>query len=243
MPIDAGGTTMNEKSQVSPSSTSAYRALRLPSLPAVAIEVLRLTQDEDVNLDEIGRVISRDQALAARVLRTANSSFYGLRRACTTIQQAIVYLGLNTVKTLVLGFSLTEALENPADNGAKFDYQRYWQRGLYAAASARNIAKTTRACDPDEALLAALLQDMGMIVLYWDHGASYVNTVAGLPHDDLVKLEQELFGANHATVGAMICESWQLPPTITNAVRHHHGNDEAGLTEPQIGDQFGDADR
>ena len=111
----------------------------LPSLPAIAVQVLDLIQRADINLPEIARLISKDPALAGKILRTVNSSFYGRSQNVGTISQALVILGLQSVKTLVLGFSLVTHL-NTKDKTKGFDYLGYWRRSIYAANAARTLA-------------------------------------------------------------------------------------------------------
>src|SRR3954470_14394767 len=109
----------------------------LPSLPAIAMQVLDLAQKPDVDIAEIARTISKDPALSGKILRTVNSSFYGRSHAVGTISHALVILGLQSVKTLVLGFSL---VSNLTKNKAKgFKHLQYWKRSIYAATASRII--------------------------------------------------------------------------------------------------------
>src|SRR5579862_3133213 len=104
------------------------RCPSLPTLPAVAVRVIELTSNAGVSLDELAGVIQHDQALTTKILRTVNSSFYGLRRPCSNISQSLVMLGLSTVKSLALSFSLVTTLHGTQAEG--FDYVSYWRRGL-----------------------------------------------------------------------------------------------------------------
>src|SRR3954462_9959538 len=110
----------------------------LPSLPAIALQVLQLAQREDVDISEIARVISKDPALSGKILKTVNSSFYGRAQAVGTISHALVILGLQSVKSLVLGFSLVTNLSKEKPKG--FDHLAYWRRSIYGATAARAIA-------------------------------------------------------------------------------------------------------
>jgi len=105
----------------------------LPSLPAVALRVVELTSNVDVKLPELATTIQNDQGLASKVLRTVNSSFYGLPNRCASINKALVLLGLGPVKSLALSFSLIGSIGDQDDG---FDYQNYWRRGLFTAVSA-----------------------------------------------------------------------------------------------------------
>src|SRR5271154_6987763 len=110
----------------------------LPSLPAIAIQVLDLAAKADADIAEIARVISKDPAMSGKILRTVNSSFYGRSQHVSTISHALVILGLQSVKTLVLGFSLVTNLSKTKAKG--FKHLVYWRRSIYAATAARTIA-------------------------------------------------------------------------------------------------------
>lgn len=202
---------------------------KLPSLPMVAMQVLELTGQEEVDLKEVASVVQYDQALAMKVLRTVNSSYYGLPKSCTTIHQALVYLGINTVKTIVLGFSLTDSLSSDADEEASFDFFSYWRRGLYSAAGARVIAQRTQVCPPEEAFFAALLQDIGMVALFRAMGDDYLGTIeeAGEDHTRLAAVENQRLQLDHAEISAAMAERWKLPEPLVEALRYHHRADDA----------------
>jgi len=195
----------------------------LPSLPAVAVRVIELTSREDVSLDELAATIQHDQALATKVLRTVNSSFFGLRQRCTTIDRALVMLGLGPVKSLALGFSLVSALGEGHDEHAPFDYVAYWRRGLYTAVSAKCIAQAAKVDKADEAFLGGLLQDIGMIAMCQGLGLTYLR-VLGEAKDDhraLIKCELEHLDVQHPDVGAMLAERWNLPEELVLPIKYH----------------------
>ncbi|MFK7759642.1 MAG: HDOD domain-containing protein [Phycisphaerales bacterium] len=194
----------------------------LPSLPAVAAKVLELTSDPDVKMAELASQITMDQALSAKVLRTVNSSFYGLRKRCSSIETALIMLGLGPVKSLVLGFSLVSAFESK--EGDTFDYMSYWQRGLNTAIASKIIADVKGFKDEaDECFLAGLLQDIGMIAMYRAMGPRYVTLVSsiGPDHTKLARAELKEYELQHAGVGASIAEKWKLPAEITNPINYH----------------------
>jgi two-component system cell cycle response regulator len=197
-------------------------AKSLPSLPAVALQVLELTRDPNVSLDEIAKVIQNDQAIAAKVLRTVNSSYFGLSHPCGSISRAIGYLGLNTVKSLVLGFSLVDVTSRIEDGG--LDLKGYWQRSIFSAAAARCVADRFGTCNPDEAFTAALFADIGILATFVALPREYAELagmVAG-KHTDLAKAEFEALGFDHAKVGSELAAQWKLPEHVTIAIRDHH---------------------
>jgi diguanylate cyclase (GGDEF)-like protein/putative nucleotidyltransferase with HDIG domain len=210
-----------EASAEAPTLEQVLACPHLPSLPTVAIEVLELTRDRDVMLREISRVVQNDQALAAKILKTVNSSYYALAKPCPTISRALTYLGLSTVKSLVLGFSLVELTSCPVGG---FNLTDYWRRCLYAAAAARRAARETGICDPEEAFIAALMQDVGMFAMSMAAPDRYrgVFAEAGTDHRRLPGLEKQSFGYSHTHVGAQLGERWRLPEDIVAAIQHHH---------------------
>lgn len=199
----------------------------LPSLPSVAVEVLALTRDPNVPLEKIAKVIQNDAAITAKVLKTVNSSYYGLAQKCATLNRAIGYLGIKTVKSLVLGFCLVESTRSVEEGG--FDLAAYWKRGIYSATAARLIAATTGATDPDEAFTACLFQDIGMLACFASMGKEYDALLgqAPLSHDALAPFETQRLGFNHCEVGSKFAEKWNLPAQHVDAILYHHTPDDA----------------
>jgi diguanylate cyclase (GGDEF)-like protein len=193
----------------------------LPSLPSIAVQILDLAGKPNVDIAEIARVISKDPALSTKILRTVNSSFYGRSQHVSTISHALVILGLQSVKTLVLGFSLVTTLSKNKTSG--FNHLKYWRRSIFAATAARTLATKVKLVQQEEAFLAALLQDIGMLVLNQVVGGQY-SEICGkaATHTELAKAEVELLGLTHADVGAMLAEQWKLPPILSTTVGASH---------------------
>ncbi|MEO0630627.1 MAG: HDOD domain-containing protein, partial [Planctomycetota bacterium] len=192
----------------------------LPSLPAVAVEVIELTRDPEVKLEQLAATIQNDQGLASKVLRTVNSSYFGLRQKCSTIRQALVVLGLSAVKSLALGFSLVSSVKRSGDD---FDYDTYWRRGLFTAISARSIAKAAGCPFEDEAFLAGLLQDIGMVAMYESLGPRYAKILeqTGGDHRKLCRFEIADLEMQHPDLGAMMAQRWKLPEELVLPVKYH----------------------
>ena len=201
---------------------------RLPTLPMVAMQVLEVTERPEVNLQEVAMLVRNDQALATKILRTVNSSYYALLKPCTTIHDAMVYLGLSTVKTLVLGFGLVDGIRGD-DHESAFNYRVYWRRGLYAAIAAKETATMVKTCDPEEAFLAALMQDIGLIVLYRVFDEVYLQILDSVQDDHrrLPDVEMGQLGLDHVRVGAEVAAKWKLPEPLVQAVRFHHDSSQA----------------
>ncbi|MCX5661150.1 MAG: GGDEF domain-containing protein [Planctomycetota bacterium] len=197
------------------------RSPRLPSLPTIALEVIDLVHQKDVNIKQIAHTISHDPALSSKILKTVNSSFYGQQSAISTISHALVVLGLNAVKTLALGFCLVTNLKDSGGEG--FDHALFWKRSLYSAVAARLLARQVGVVQQEEAFLGGLLQDLGMLAMNQTLGAEYqaVTNKAGSDHRALAPLETEVFDCDHGQVGAALAEKWNLPPILCKPIRFH----------------------
>ncbi|MGA3068089.1 MAG: GGDEF domain-containing protein [Tepidisphaeraceae bacterium] len=198
------------------------RAPQLPSLPAVAVQVLELAKQSNASISSVARVISSDPALSAKVLKTVNSSFYSLPQQVSTINHALALLGMQTVKTLALGFSLAGSLNSK--KSPKFDYVRFWRQSLFSAVAARTVAKTVEAKEPEEAFLAGLLSDIGTLAMHRALGADYDELLSASEGDQvkLVKLSRERFDLDHAQVGGALAEQWKFPAGLVEPIRQHH---------------------
>ncbi len=193
----------------------------LPSLPAVAVRVIELSSDPDLRLDVLAETIQNDQGLTAKIIRTVNSSFYGLRRKCNTIHQALVILGMSSVKSLALGFSLVESIGESDEHG--FDFISYWRRGLYGAVAARIIAAEAGKDFADEVFLAGLLQDVGMIALYRTFGMEYVALLDEAENDsEIANIEVGRYELTHCDIGAMLTARWKFPEEFVLTIKFHH---------------------
>ena len=199
---------------------------RLPSLPTIALEVLELARQKDINFKQIAETISNDPALSSKILRTVNSSYYGLSKSVSTISHALVILGLNSVKTLALGFTLVGSLRN--SSGDELDLSEFWKRSVFAAVGARTIARDLNMLEHEEAFLAGLLQDLGVMAMMQTLGAQYVDVFEQAPdHDRLHEVEEAALDLPHPEVGAALAEKWNLPPILVAPIRYHADPDAA----------------
>ncbi|MBL8763399.1 MAG: GGDEF domain-containing protein [Phycisphaerae bacterium] len=194
---------------------------KLPSLPAVAVKVIELTQDRNSSIKELAATIRNDQGLSAKILKTVNSSFYALRKPCSTIDQAIVMLGLSAVKTLALGFSLVSTIAGEKEGN--FDYDGYWRRSLFTGVAAKCIASESGSGSAEECFLGGLLQDVGMIALHQAMPAEYAPVLAqaGEDHRQLAKHEFAEFEVSHADIGALLAHRWKLPDELVMPIKYH----------------------
>ncbi|MEM7308211.1 MAG: HDOD domain-containing protein [Planctomycetota bacterium] len=195
----------------------------LPSLPNVALEILRLCRDEETTLDDLALVIERDPALAARLLRYANSSLFNLGQEVTSLQRATLVLGQKSLQLMSLSFSLARGLvrEEPA-----FDQTMFWRRSVAHAVAARSLAGLVERSIEDEAFTCGLLSNIGQLLLarcFAPYAEVFEASGNAWP---VVEQEDRILGFNRGDVGRALLESWQLPPLIYLGVGHmHHPNE------------------
>ena len=193
----------------------------LPSLPTVAMEVLQLTRSKDVNINELAGAISKDAALATKLLRTVNSSLYGHSQNISTIRHAVAFLGIDAVKSLVVGFSVISELGKSKPRG--FNHLNYWRRSIYAATAARTLAEKLLHGNQETCFLVALLMDVGMLVLDRVVPREYGGVCdRARNHEELLALERRTFQLTHADVAKVLAEQWKLPTTLAAPMAHHH---------------------
>lgn len=202
---------------------------RLPSLPTIALEVIELVQQRDVDIRQIAETISHDPALTTKILKTVNSSFYSQTQEISTVTHALVILGLNSIKTLALGFSLVNNLPKGEEGEGGFDHMSFWKRSLYTAVAARCLSTTCGVIEQEEAFLGGLLQDLGLLAMAETLDDDYLDLVedAENDHAKLISLEREQLDTDHAEIGSAIAEQWKLPALLVNPIRFHEDPTEA----------------
>jgi putative nucleotidyltransferase with HDIG domain len=193
----------------------------LPSLPQVVIDLQSALSREDVSIDAIADTVSLDQALAAKALRVANCSFYGVPGRVVSIRQAIGMLGLRSVSTVLTIAAVSQSIPRPSCPG--FDLERYWRHSVAVALCARNMARTLR-LDADVAFTAGLLHDLGRLALASQASARLAETLRRRDELDCAMLEAEraTLGTDHATLGAQVAVRWHFGPAIVDVIRLHH---------------------
>ncbi|MCU0558815.1 MAG: HDOD domain-containing protein [Desulfobacterales bacterium] len=194
----------------------------LPTLPGVAIRILQATQREAPSISEISEIISADSPLSAKVLQAVNSPFYGLSRKITSVRQAIVFLGLNTVKNLALSFSLLKGLASKRMGG--FDHAQFAKDALTGAIAAKLLAENVDRQLGENAFFLGLLQDIGILIAVHAMPETYAAVVQEAASDGspLHEVETARLGINHMEVGAFATDSWGLPPAFSIPIGHHH---------------------
>lgn len=195
----------------------------LPTMPAAALSVIRETDSATGTAHSVAGHISHDQALAARVLRLANSAYYGLQRQVADLQEAVVVLGMRSARNLAV-LASTQPLMSKAVDGCPLDPQKIWKHSFAVAVAAQQAANVAGASAGETAFVAGLLHNVGRAALNIWLGARIqpIAEAAVKQGVSMVTLEQTLLGFDHAEIGAYLGEQWNLPEVLTTAIRFHH---------------------
>lgn len=198
----------------------------LPAMPDVAQRVLALIRNPKTNMAEIGEILSLDQSLAMLVLRWANSAYYGLRHPVVTVSQAVVVLGQQAIRNVILASTVASMMDRPL-SGYGLDKGDLWQHSIAVAGAAREISKNKGSELSEEAYTAGLLADIGKLA--FEYLLRDVDLSApqwqGKSFSDL---EEQFFGIDHSVLGAELARRSNLPPRLLDAIEHHHDPENSG---------------
>lgn len=195
---------------------------RLPSLPQVLLRILDAIHSERADLHQLATIIHQDTAMTARLLSVANSSYYGRARVCQTVERALLFLGTDTVKTIIITASMKQFFNRFHPQHQPF-VKAFWRRSLVAANFAHILANLTGYDAPDEAYLTGLMMDVGQLILLNRGDRAYLELWSQAQDDRaLLELERAHYQQGHDEVGANLVDSWQLSGFMGDAVRYHH---------------------
>lgn len=202
------------------------KEIQLPTLPAIAAEILNAVNKDDAALAEMGKVISVDPALSAKMLRVANSGLFTCHREITDIARAMSVLGTNTIKSIALSFVISTDLNQRQGGG--FNLDNFWRHAVIAAVSAELLAKKLQRHTSD-IFLIALLHDLGILVTLLSKGDDYQKLLDSEQDSfaALWQLEREQLGFDHQQVACVLFKQWNLPETVSEPVLYHHQPEEA----------------
>ncbi|HUT26105.1 MAG TPA: HDOD domain-containing protein [Sumerlaeia bacterium] len=193
------------------------RVKTLPTLPGVVKKLCAMVDDENTSAAEIGEIISTDQVLTAKVLKIVNSSFYGFPGRISTINHALVLLGFNVVKGIVLSAAIIDYMDDSLIS--------LWQHSLGVAAASDKIARAVGADEPEEISTAGLLHDLGKVILSVEMPLEYRKVVAETARAEISFVEAEanvLGGLTHCQIAGWLAEEWNLPPRLREPITLHH---------------------
>ncbi len=203
---------------------AAERTVTLPTFPAVASRLIEEVARPDATSEEIGRILSRDPALTARTLKLANSDFYGFPRKVGSVDLAVLVLGTQTIRDLVLTSSVVQALGRTGSS-----LEGMLSHSMACGIAARALAERAKYRLTGDAYAAGLLHDVGKVVLRQADPERFDQVLARCRASNVAaaEAERELFGSDHAEVGGWLAERWGLPADIVEAIACHHRPDAA----------------
>ncbi len=187
----------------------------LPTLPPIIQRLNQMVEDERTSLCQIAELIEKDQVITTKVLRLANSAFYGFPRKVSTVQQALMLLGINVLKILIMTSSIFEIIHKE-DVGL-------WEHSIGVAACSKIIAEKLGISDPPEIATAGLLHDLGRVIemVAFKEEFQKITSLISQGKEPL-QAEREILGIDHAEIGAFLMSQWNLPERLIEAVSSHH---------------------
>ncbi len=201
----------------------------LPTLPRTVFRITEIINNPRSSAQDLARVINDDQVLTARLLRLVNSSFYGFPQRIATVNFAIVLLGFDAIRNLLLTTSVFDMFTG-ADRDLQIEREKLWDHSLGCAVAAKVIGKYLRHDKIEELFVCGLLHDIGKIVemAYLRKEYARIRDRVHTHNDLIVQAEEEILGCHHAHIGHLLAERWNLPAPVPQVILHHHTPPEAG---------------
>jgi len=195
---------------------------KMPAFPKSVQRILELTRDVNSTPKDLVDVIDKDPVVTVKVLKVVNSAYYSLPKQITSVGHAVVYLGFNTIKNLALSIAAIGML--PRDNASGFDVQQYLLHSLATAGLAKKLASKVIDADPNDCFIAGLLHDFGKVVFaqFMPDEFKLALEISQSGNSSLHAALQEVIGADHVVVGAMLVEKWRFAPALIETIRYQH---------------------
>ena len=216
----------------------------LPTLPTIYSSLQDAMTNPRVTTDEIARIISSDQASAFKVLRVVNSPFYGFSGKISTISSAILHLGFNEVRNIVLALSVINMFKH---NKIILDFRPvdFWEHSIAVGVATRLIGTALGASNLENYFLAGILHDIGKLLFFDIAEDEYEQVLLRVEETKrvVVDVEKEILGLDHTDAGKILADKWKLPPSIKNVIEYHHkgtsfGRDDSIVAAVHIADIF-----
>lgn len=209
------------------------RTARLPTPPGTALEILRLCQQDDISISALSDTLAADPALSVRLLKYANSAMLGVRKEVTSVRDAVLLLGVRSVRLMALSFSL---LTQDDDRACKsFDFTLFWSHSLAAAVSARHLSRNDPGISPEEAFAAGLLSQIGKLAFAVGLPEEYAQILsqAGGTLGATAELERKAFDTTHYDIGADLLADWSIPERLVTTIRFQRKPEDLSVPDQQ----------
>jgi HD-like signal output (HDOD) protein len=198
----------------------------IPPLPAIVSQLLKVVGSAETSAGDVAELIEKDPALTSKVIRLANSAFYGVPRGVSSVQSAVVILGFHTLKSIVLSTSIID-LFPVNSSGGSFERVRFWKHSILCALTARKIADNLidRLCvDPQSAFCAGIMHDIGKLIFELFTPREYASVCRKSKDGEMPMsaAETENMGLNHADIGRILSDKWALPLDLEAVIVNHH---------------------
>lgn len=207
----------------------------IPTLPVISTQILRLFRNENITLKQIEELIEKDPPLAAKILKIVNSSFYGLLSKVSTIEHAVIILGINEVRSVALGFAIQNHFQTHSNN---FEPARFWKHSIICSQISKYLAKYFNVFDDGTFFLAGLIHDIGKLVIdqYFPEEFKAIIDRIAANQCTFSKAEKELLGVTHYQIGAKLLRQWNFPEKVVMQIFFHHApwHDKSFTTESAI---------
>ncbi|MEO1235427.1 MAG: HDOD domain-containing protein [Planctomycetota bacterium] len=220
----AANPEANSAAAIQENVQSAIKEIsHIATLPEVTMKIISLVEDPDSTAQDLNKVISNDPALGARILKVVNSAFYGLPGQIGSINRAVVLLGLNAVKNIAIAASLAKLFRG-GKIAANFDARDLWTHSIATATATRLLSNRCGLGLPDEAFLAGLIHDIGIMVEIQARRPKFIEALAKVEAEGVTLREAEFacIGATHEMFGAAICKLWKFPVSFQYVTGFHH---------------------
>lgn len=196
----------------------------MPILPDRITKIISLTENPDSTIKDLEKELLKDQSLTSKILKLANSSYYGYARRISTISQAAILLGSQTIKSLVLASTVSQLLIKELPGGYGLEKYDLWHQSQTCAIISRFIAKKLKYEQAEQAYIAGLLRDIGKPLLNYYVSQEYEDIIAKVENEkkSFIEAEEEILGFNHAEIGAGISKKWNFPQDLVESISYHH---------------------
>lgn len=207
----------------------------LPTLPAVASELLKMLGDINVSMAHISRLMTNDPAITAKVLKIANSAYYSLRKQVDTLRMALVVLGVNEITNIIVGLSLVKLFSD--DKSEVFNRSDFWKHNVYTAHFSKAISKAFALPYHGEEFTAGLMHDIGKIIQDQYFHDDFIDAIVTFKQThglNILELEKSTIGATHQELGLWLAEAWKIPGNIQQVIHYHHLPQLANAEKPLV---------